>query len=122
MKVVIFHPADKFTPLVSSGKYDCVVDLGRAPLATYEDWRRQAGCQVIGIYDFSEENEDLSRARSLAKLGADYVVDRLGIDWWSVLAPEIVPHLQQVILVHRLARYINKECDIYSTRAGYRSA
>ena len=124
MKVLILHPQDRLTSAACSGGYDLVVDLGRAPSATYEGWRRQAGCPVIGLSDFADADGDLYRTRSQMQLGANYLIDRMGIDWWSVLSPEIAPQLQQLILIQRLAKHINinKECDIYSSRSDYRSA
>ena len=122
MKVLILHPEDGFTLGTSGNNYDLVVDLGRAPLGTYENWRRQSGYQVISLFDFAEESEDFNRARFLTTLGAKSLVDRLGIDWWPMLLPEIVPRIGQQLLVYRLSQHINTECEIYSSRSDYRSA
>lgn len=122
MKVLTLHPQDRWTSAACSGGYDLVVDLGRAPFATYEGWSCQAGCPVIGLSDFADTNGDLYHTRSHVQMGATFVTDRMGIDWWSVLSLEIVPQLQQLILIQRLARHINEKCDIYSSRADYRSA
>jgi hypothetical protein len=121
MKLLILHAADSWTPSASWREYDLVVDLGRAPSATYEDWSRWAGREVIGLHDFVEESEDPYRTRALLQLGEGPLTDHGGIDWWSVLSPEVVPHLQQITLVHRLANSIKNRCDIYSTRPDYRS-
>jgi hypothetical protein len=122
MKVLILHPDDRFKLSRSTTRFDLVVDLGRAPSATYENWGRQSGYQVISLFDFAEENEDFNRTRFLIRVGAKTLVDRLGIDWWSMLLPEIVPRIEQQLLVYRLSRHINKECEIYSSRSDYRSA
>ena len=118
MKVLILHPDDRLK--LSRTQFDLIVDLGRAPSGTYENWGRQSGYQVISLYDFAEENEDFKRIRFLTRLGAENLVDRLGIDWWSMLLPEIVPRVEQQLLVYRLSRHINKTCEIYSSRADYR--
>ena len=115
MKVLILHPDDRFILSRSTTQFDLVVDLGRAPSATYENWRRQSGYRVISFFDFADENEDFNRTRFLARLGAKSLVDRLGIDWWTMLLPEIVPRIEQKLLVYRLSRHINKECEIYSS-------
>ncbi len=122
MKVLVLHPQDGLTSAVCRGGYDLVVDLGRAPSATYEGWSQQAGCPVIGLSDFADADGDLSRTRSQMQLGANYLIDRMGIDWWSVLSPEIAPQLQQLILIQRLAKHISKDCDVCSSRSDYRSA
>jgi len=120
MKVLILHPEDRLK--LSRTHYDLVVDLGRAPSGTYENWGRQSGYQTVSLFDFAEENEDFKRIRFLTRLGGESLVDRLGIDWWSMLLPEIVPRIEQQLLVYRLSRHINKECEIYSSRSDYRSA
>jgi hypothetical protein len=116
MKILLLHPKDDF-PLPHSESWDLVVDFGRAPAATYERWRRQSGCPVVSLYDFAEEIQDLNVARDLLQLGAGSVVDSCGIDWWSVLSVEILPQLQQLILVHRLAKTLDRGCALYSSRA-----
>jgi hypothetical protein len=48
-------------------------------------------------------------------------VDQFGIDWWDVLAQSIVPQIQQLILLRRLAAMIAPGSDIYSTRPNFLS-
>jgi len=121
MKVLILHPDDRLRAR-SETQYDLVIDLGRAPSATYEDWGRQSGSQVVSLSDFADEKEDFNRIRFFARLGAESLVDRLGIDWWSMLLPDIVPKIEQQLLVHRLSKHINEKCEIYSSHADSRSA
>ncbi len=120
MKVLILHPDDRLKP--SRTQFDLIVDLGRAPSGTYENWGRQSGYKVISLHDFADENKDFDRTRFLTTLGAKSLMDRLGIDWWPMLLPEIVPRIAQQLLVYRLSRHINEKCEIYSSRSDYRSA
>jgi hypothetical protein len=115
MRVLLLHPQDAL-PQPDSEKWDLIVDFGRAPKATYERWSRDSGCDVISLYDFAEEVRDLDMVRQLLQLGAGRVVDRWGIDWWEILSVEIVPQLQQLILVHRLAKHLNTKCELYANR------
>ena len=62
MKVLLLHPEDQFSRR-DAGKWDLVVDFGRAPVSTYDKWKRLAGCRVISLYDFALEVEDLYHAR-----------------------------------------------------------
>ena len=52
MRVLLLHPEDELPGERTGGKWDLVVDLGRAPLATYERWGAQTGGRVISLYDF----------------------------------------------------------------------
>jgi len=116
MKVLLLHPEDTYPPSGHSGPWDLIVDLARAPRATYERWSREAGCQVISLYDFAEEIEDLYRLKRLVSMGMGQVVDGMGIDWWDVLSLMIVPDLHQILLLQRLAKELPRDGELYSTR------
>jgi hypothetical protein len=116
MKVLLLHPEDAVAQSNPVQPWDLVIDLGRAPVQTYERWSRQARCPVISIYDHAQETEDLYRVRELLQLGSGYVVDQWGLDWWNVLSLEIVSQLQQFMLVHRLSKGLPASCELYATR------
>jgi hypothetical protein len=116
MRVLLLHPEDAFDDWCPLQHWDLVVDLGRAPLSTYESWGRQTGCPVISLYDHAEETEDLYRLREFLQLGTGRVVDRWGIDWWDVFSLEIASGVQRIMLLHRLAKELPANCDLYSSR------
>jgi hypothetical protein len=116
MKVLLLHPEDQLSRRDAPGKWDLVVDFARAPVSTYDDWRRQAGCRVISLYDFGLEFDDLHQLRELLQVGMGRLVDRMGIDWWDILSLEIAPQLQQIVLVHRLANDLSANCELYASR------
>jgi hypothetical protein len=116
MKVLLLHSEDQLSRHGAFGEWDLVVDFGRAPVSTYEEWRRQAGCRAISLYDFAVEVEDLYQTRKLLQLGMGLLRDWLGIDWWDILSLEIAAQLQQLMLVHRLANELPKNCELYSSR------
>ena len=116
MKILLLHPEDAFAHEYSKERWDLVVDLGRAPRGTYEDWGKQAGCRVISIYDYAEEIDDLYYLRELLQLGIGRVVDQWGIDWWDIFSLEIASGIQRAVLVERLSKGLPLNCDLYSTR------
>ena len=116
MKVLLLHPDDPI-PALDKG-WDLVVDLGRAPAATYANWSQQARARVVSLYDFAREREDLQRVRELLQLGMGRWVDASGIDWWDVLSLLIEPDLRQLILIGRLARELKGGCELYASRSG----
>ena len=115
MKILLLHPEDRF-PLTGGGGWDLVIDFARAPLSTYEQWAREANCPVIGLYDFAEEIEDLHRTRELLQFGMGQIVDSEGIDWWDVMSLMIVPELQQLMLLSRLAKKLPPSCELHTRR------
>ncbi len=116
MRVLLLHPEDSFPGLELVSTWDLIVDLGRAPLSTYEQWGREAGCRVISLYDFAEEIEDLRRVKSLLQFGMGQVVDQFGIDWWDISSLLIVDDLLRGLLVARLAKEIGLGCHLYVSR------
>jgi hypothetical protein len=44
------------------------------------------------------------------------MVDQSGIDWWDVLSLIIVPNLQDLMLIPRLAEYLGAGCELYASR------
>jgi len=116
LKVLLLHSDDAFPLPGPTERWDLIVDFARAPATTHESWSQQAGCPVFSLYQFAEEIEDLHRLRQLLQLGTGRMVDQWGIDWWDVLSLEIVPQLQQFMLVHRLSKELRAGCELYSTR------
>jgi hypothetical protein len=116
MNVLLLHPEDTFPLRRAPVRWDLVVDLGRAPSATYERWSRNGGCEVFSLYRFAAEIGDPGRLRELLQLGMGSMVDRSGIDWWDLLYLFIAGDLQQLMLVHRLSKDLHGSCELYSTR------
>jgi hypothetical protein len=116
MRVLLLHPDDPIPGAHPHRGWDLVVDLGRAPAATYERWSSQAQARVISLYEFSNDREDLRRTRELLQLGTGRMVDSSGIDWWEVLSLLIEPDLRQLILIGRLARELKGGCELSVSR------
>ncbi len=117
MRVLLLHPEDELPGERSGGKWDLVVDLSRAPLATYERWGAQTGGRVISVYDFARDFEDQHRVRELLQFGMGRWVDGLGIDWWDVLSLMIEPDLRQLMLIGRLAHELPAGCELHTSRS-----
>lgn len=122
MNILLLHPEDAFAPAYSKQRWDLIVDLGRAPKETYENWSDQAGCPLISIYDYAEEIDDLYHLRQLLQLGMGRVVDRTGIDWWDLFSLEIASGIQRAVLIERLAKDLPLNCGLHSTRANPEAA
>jgi hypothetical protein len=116
VRALLLHPADTLPWPTPSERWDLIIDFARAPDGTYENWCRQAGCPVLSLYQFAEEVDDLRVTRELLQLGTGYLADHWGIDWWEVLSLEIVAELRQLMLVHRLSKDLDENCELYATR------
>ena len=114
MKVLLLQPEDG-PEAIARGRWDLVVDLARAPRASYERWSAQYGCRVISLYDFAEEIHDLERTRNLLQLGMGRLVDEAGVDWWDVLSLLVASELQLVLLAQRLTKELGSSPDLYAS-------
>src|SRR5262249_10004265 len=119
-KVLLLHPGDPI-PALNHQPWHLIVDLGRAPAATYDEWSRTTNCKIVSVFDFADGTDDLHRTRQLLELGMGKVVDQFGIDWWDVLVQSIVPELQQLTYLSRLGAGIEPGTDIYCTQLHFLS-
>jgi hypothetical protein len=115
LKVLLLH-SDDTLPVTRPERWDLIVDFARTPIAVHESWAKRADCPVFDLCQFAEEIVDLHRVRQLLQLGMGYMVDQWGIDWWGVLSLEIVPQLQQFMLLQRLSKRLSAGCELYSSR------
>lgn len=117
MRVLLLHPEDQL-PAAQPGKaWDLVVDLGRAPVATYQRWSKRVGGRVISLYDFGGGFEDGRQVRKLLQLGLGQWVDSLGVDWWDVLSLMIEADLRQLMRTRLLAQELDAGCELHASRA-----
>lgn len=116
MKILLLHPEDQLPAALPGRGWDLVVDLGRAPAATYEKWADVAGSRVVSLYDFGQGFDDLHELRELLQFGMGQMVDSSGIDWWDVLSLMIEPELRQLLLLGRLAHEGEPDCELHASR------
>jgi len=116
MRVLLVHPDDGFQRIWKKDRWDCIVDLARAPQSFYSEQADILGCKVSSIYDFALGIEDLRNWRSLLAAGLGKVVDRAGVDWWDVLGLLLQPDLQDVRLALRLAESLSRCKELAVTR------
>jgi hypothetical protein len=115
MKVLLLHPEDEL-PSQLSQSWDLVVDLGRAPAATYEQQSKHAGCRIVSLADYAHGFEDIYRIKPTFAQGNGLVVDKFGIDWWDVLLPMLSTHLERSFMLVTLARELGDHVELYSSR------
>jgi hypothetical protein len=118
MRVLLIHPDDDFKK-VRGKTWDLMIDMGRAPVATYHRWEQLAGCEIRSLHDCAQEIEDLYIARRLLQPGFGGMVDRHGVDWWEILVPELLPNTLNLMLVERQARLLGPGCELCATRPSW---
>ena len=118
MRVLLLHPDDVPLQGESTGsRWDLIVDLGFAGASVYEEWSRQTGCRVISLHQFSSQDSFRWVKQGLA-VGQGRLLDRIGLDWWELLAPCLYQDQQALYLVEQLRRELGPgPVELVATRA-----
>ena len=107
MRVLLLHPED----LPDGGawnreRWDLVVDLGFAGPETYADWSRTLKSRVLSIHQFAGQTEGYRWVNRIFERGRGRLLDRLGLDWWEILAMESYQDLHTLYLLRQLQREV----------------
>jgi hypothetical protein len=103
MRVLLLHPND--SPLIglwSRERWDLVVDLGFASPHLYEEWSRILGTRVRGIYQLDGHMEGYRWVEKIVEHGRGRLLDRMGLDWWEILAVWSYQELRALYLLDKL--------------------
>lgn len=87
LRVLFLHPEDSpWDRAWSRSQWDLIVDLGFAGPHTYEEWSHRSGARVLSIYQFAGQTEGYRWVNQLLERGRGRLLDRMGLDWWEMLA------------------------------------
>ena len=118
MRVLLLHPED--VPVrgeCTGSRWDLIVDLGFAGASVYEEWSRQTGSRVISLHQFAGQESYRWVKQGLAA-GQGRLLDRMGLDWWEILAPCGYQEQQALYLVEQLRRELGPgPVELVATRA-----
>jgi hypothetical protein len=118
MRVLLLHPED--VPMRGEGArshWDLIVDLGFAGASVYEEWSRETGSRVISLHQFADQESYRWVKRGLIA-GRGRLLDRMGLDWWEILAPGAYQQQQAIYLVGQLGREVGAgPVELVATRA-----
>jgi hypothetical protein len=117
MRVLLLHPED--VPLQAEGTgshWDLIVDLGFAGASVYEEWSRSTGSRVVSLHQFSDQESFRWVKRGLAA-GQGRLLDRMGLDWWEILAPCGYQQQHALYLLEQLRQEIGPGPELVASRA-----
>jgi len=118
MRVLFLHPEDvPWQGEWVNSRWDLIVDLGFASSYTYEEWSRRLGARVLSIHTFSGQTESYRWVNQVLERGRGRLLDRLGLDWWEIVATEHYQDLHMLYLFYRLRSEIAlDEIDLVASR------
>jgi peptidoglycan/xylan/chitin deacetylase (PgdA/CDA1 family) len=112
MRVLFLHPED--SPSVgpwAGSRWDLIVDLGFASACTYEEWSRRLGARILSIYQFAGQGESFRWVNQVLDPGRGQLLDRMGLDWWEILAVCSYQDLQSLYLFNQLRPEIDSDAN-----------
>jgi len=118
MKVLLLHPDDSpVSAAWSRHNWDLVIDLAFAGSATYADWSRQLQSRVLSIHNSVREGESYRWVNALFARGRGQLFDRIGLDWWEILAMERYQDLHSQFLLQQLrSEFSSDKVELAATR------
>jgi hypothetical protein len=103
LRVLFLHPEDSpWDDAWSRSHWDLIVDLGFASSYTYEEWSRSSGARVLSIHQFAGQTEGYRWVNQLLEPGRGRLLDRMGLDWWEILAVWSYQNLHALYLLGQL--------------------
>jgi len=119
MKVLLLHPDDvPWRGKWAACHWDLVVDLSFAGANVYEEWSKRTGARVISLRQFAGQTESHRWVNEILEHARGQFLDRLGLDWWEILAPCGYQELQALYLLRQLQQELGPgSVEIFATRA-----
>jgi hypothetical protein len=119
MRVLLLHSEDvPWRGPWANARWDCVIDLAFAGPDTYAEWTTCCGSPVRSIHELAEDVESYAWIRGALDPGRNQLVDRMGLDWWEILAVLTYHELRALYLLQRLCGEMGGKVEYYATRAG----
>ena len=117
MRVLLLHSDDvPWRGPWADARWDGVIDLAFAGSDTYVEWIARCGSPVRSIHEFAEDVESYAWIREALDPGRNQLVDRMGLDWWEILAVLNHHELQALYLLQRLRGEMGNDVEYYATR------
>jgi peptidoglycan/xylan/chitin deacetylase (PgdA/CDA1 family) len=112
MRVLFLHPEDSPGDGAWAGsRWDLIVDLGFASSFTYEEWGRRLGARILSIKQFAGQTESYRWVDQVLEHGRGRLFDRMGLDWWEILAVWRYQDLQALYLLKQLRPEIDGDAN-----------
>lgn len=103
MRVLLLHPEDSpWDGPWGGSRWDLIVDLGFASSYTYEEWSHRSGARVLSIHQFAGQTESHRWINEVLDHGRGQLLDRMGLDWWEILAVSNYQDLRALYLLDQL--------------------
>ncbi len=117
MRILFLHPEDALgTGAWSHFRWDLIIDLGYASSSVYEDWNSRSGTRVLSIFPCSADTQGYRWISQVLARGRGRLLDRMGLDWWEILAVGMYQDLYALYLLDRIRPEIPEQAELFSSR------
>ncbi len=118
MRVLLLHPEDvPWRGEWATSRWDLIVDLGFAGTTVYPEWSQRTGARVISLHQFAGQTESYRWVGQALGAGRKRFLDRMGLDWWEILASWSYHELQALYLLEQLRQELGpRPVEVVATR------
>ncbi|HXJ90004.1 MAG TPA: hypothetical protein VMS18_24545 [Candidatus Binatia bacterium] len=119
MKILLLHREDAANGGAwSQEPWDLIVDLGFAGPETYASCSQTLNSRILSIHQFARHPESYRGVNQLFERGRGRLLDRMGLDWWEILAMESYQDLHTLYLFRQLRRELHAgQIELAASRA-----
>ncbi len=120
MRVLLLQPGDspRRGPWTRES-WDLAVDLGKSSAQTAVEWSEIMRCPLLRFDDFSRNVEDVREIGRILSAGDGRLLDREGIDWWSLRSLEILREAMATLALQRMSKEVSRPATLWATRPGW---
>jgi hypothetical protein len=119
MRVLLLHSEDvPWRGPWANTCWDQIIDLAYAGPDIYGEWMARCGLPVRSIHEFSGECQSYTSIKKFLDPGRNQLVDRMGLDWWEIIAVLSHHELQALYLLQQLRRELGSNVEYHATRPG----
>ena len=117
MRVLLLHPGDEpWRGKWAAEHWDLIVDLAFAGAGVYQEWGKRCGARVISLHQFAGQTESYRWVNEFLEAGRGKLSDRMGLDWWEMLAPWKYHELQALYMLEQLCEELGGPHEVVATR------
>ncbi len=120
MRILLLQPADspRRGPWTRQ-RWDFVVDLGRSSPFAAAAWEELLRCPLLRADSFRKGIADFKEIKEILAHGKGRLLDDEGIDWWTLQSLEVLPELEAMLFLQRIAAEIPRPAELWATRPGW---
>lgn len=113
----MLHPEDSLPDGDwSRERWDLIVDLGFTSPFTYAELSQKLHTRIVSVYQYDHQTEGHRWADFVLEQGRGKLLDRMGLDWWDIIATGFNRDIYLLYLLTRMRADIPTQISLTASR------